>query len=504
MRRTSFLELKIRTPMRSMPVAVIVRLAAAWLLTDSGFADQEHSFRAGMELGRGVDTLSGDVRGVCVTRTPPSDVQGGQRVKLTIERIESKEELRKAMDLNAQASLSGVGDAKVDYFKSREFNRYSFYLLVSASVRNSQQVMDAGSVALTEEAEILLGAGQIERFRERCGDVFLNGQISGGEYFAIYEFKTSSSNEREKLDSEVKGSYGVFSASAAFKNSLERISEMATTNITVHRTGDDGSPISREADAILEYASNFPQVISHPEKAVIYRALVLDYRTLDLPGDAETFLETRPYEDEIAFLATRENEYDDAIHSILYVFDNPSQFEDLTTERQSALNGKLNDLRDARRRLQKRALGCFRREEASCLGPIDPELTNARLDDLLPKEREGRSATEEAQARCDERQIVPPREVQIAAVEVDGTEVRVVFKSERTPVSAFLMDQEKGFWTRPLAKQTTLERLDRGCEIVTFRGLQRSHSYCFGFAVRHGNRTEIGDNRSDHECLSIQ
>lgn len=351
----------------------------------SSFADQQKTFRPGMQAGRGINSLSGEIKGSCVELSNLGDFQGGQNVKLSIEKIESKNELREKMGLEAEASLSTFASGKIDYFKSQEINQYSLYILVSVIIRNSQQLMDINTVKLKEDSAELLTQGNKKRFIERCGDSFINGIISGGEFFSIYEIKTSSKEEREELDASVSASYGIFGGSAKFKSALQKVSKIATTNIVVHREGDRGTEIPQSPDDILDYAVNFPSIINNPNNAVNYKVITLGYETLPMAeGDLSTdfsFIKNK-----IKELSSINNKFEDSIRNINYVLDNPNQFIKFDQEKFDEIVNLSNNLELARLKIIEKSIFCFNREREKCLSDFSPPLPNPNIRNALPEQ----------------------------------------------------------------------------------------------------------------------
>lgn len=497
-------------------------LILAFVITPAS-AVQERVFRPGMELGRGVNILSGDVRGVCVTRGEAGKPSGGQESELKIEKIESKDQLRKSMGLDAQASLTGLGSAKASYLNSRDINQYSLYLLVKASVRNSQQLMDTDKVAIHPDAVRLLQAKQAKRFRERCGDRFVNGLLTGGEFFAIYEISTSSREERKKVEIEAEASYGVFGGSVEFKKAMDRISSIANTKIYVYRNGDNGAPLPATPAEILAYAPAFPSVIAKTENAVGYEVLLLDYATLNLPNDGESPLVTSLFEGEIEVLATLDSEYDDATHSLLYVLENEDEFEALTAEKKQQLTDELVRLQETRKLIRLKAIACFNRDQDACMKPFQPSIEVPALSAILPQQRvtsieDAASPAEETlpvavanklQNACDKQVVPRNKDVAIVKVTRVNKGIQVVYRGKPGTSLKVLREATKPaktdagesvkFWTIPKASNVVRTELKRQCYVLTDLDIDARRSYCYQVKDRASKNSQRGDGK----CLSI-
>lgn len=118
---------------------------------------QERFFSPGMDIGVGVNLLTGEalVKAVDGQVTPPDAT--GQKVESRIIRIEDLSSLYTALGVDVSVDGSYMGfsaSAKTDFADSCGFNEHSIYLLVSVVVSNTLTRMD--SPALIPEATLLL------------------------------------------------------------------------------------------------------------------------------------------------------------------------------------------------------------------------------------------------------------------------------------------------------------------------------------------------------------
>jgi hypothetical protein len=191
---------------------------------------REFDSKQGMAYGSGFDSVAGNVRGDCVLRTEPELPLRvlGQEVEFKIRQITSSAELAKELSISASASLKsqfGSVSAKASYASQQNVNQFSIYLIAQVRVTNpARRLRD---VKLTDEAWNLLEVKGAEEFRKRCGDEFLSGITTGGEYLAILQITTRSEEEKQEVSVSVraKGVGGSWKAGADFKSSLEQISK---------------------------------------------------------------------------------------------------------------------------------------------------------------------------------------------------------------------------------------------------------------------------------------
>lgn len=351
---------------------------------------REFDGQAGMEIGVGFDAVAGEVRGDCVVRTEPEGV-GGDEIFFAIDLISTRQELMRRMNISASASLKvaiGSGSSKARYFSEQNVHRYSIYIVVTCVVQHTSRRMR--DVELNTQARQLLEAGNIEGFRRRCGDEFLVGLTTGGEFYGIYELQTRSADEQREAEFSIRGSgaIGMYSASgsAGFEDAMRKLSERFNMRFRMFSVGGTPNSLPITAAELIEYARTFPQLV-RGDGSKKYVATFLDYDTLDLPAGPNP-IDVQNQKDIIDRLAIQRLQYLDVISSIEYVLGNPLQFELFDSQ---SLNAKVNELRDAVNRIVQASSRCmndFRqcelltdlpdpavrlpeRKDATCIGAIN-------------------------------------------------------------------------------------------------------------------------------------
>jgi len=328
---------------------------------------REFDSSQGMSWGVGFNSVAGEVRGDCVLRTDPEPPLGvtGQEVVFKLRQITTSSELAEELNISASGSFRaqfGKASAKASYASQQNINRFSVYLLVQVLVTNPVERMR--DVKLTAEAWDLLEIKGEEEFRERCGDEFLSGITTGGEYLAILQITTKSEEERKNVSASVRAKGGTWRAGADFKFALEKISEEQEIEVTSFQQGGDTTTVPNTLEEILERAVNFPQQVK--DKSFPYTAFFQDYAVLDLPPGMNP-IDVANQKRVIEKLADYYLSYSDTLNSIEYVFKNPAQFEDFDAV---ALNTKANEVRGVLNTLVESASSCFNNYK-SCKLPDD-------------------------------------------------------------------------------------------------------------------------------------
>jgi hypothetical protein len=329
---------------------------------------QERFFSPGMDVGIGVNLLTGEalVQGVTGTVTQPD--AAGQSVQSRIVRVDDISSLHTALGVDVSASGSYMGfsaSAKMDYADSCGFNEHSVYLLVSVVVTNSLTRMD--SPALTAEAALLLQNQKPDRFRERFGDVFVAGIHTGGEYFSIFQITGTDESEKESLSTVVSASFSTIGASADLNVAINKAKESSHSHLDmkVFTFQNGGADTSQDQDPqqIMAKAHNFAPSLTgqFSHFAVAYSILPESYRTLNLPGDAANLIDIENQKEMLATNFKVRNELMLLINNIDYILlsqaQNHNEFEPFDID---ALTADRNRLAAEFDRITQEASACMR------------------------------------------------------------------------------------------------------------------------------------------------
>jgi hypothetical protein len=177
-------------------------------------------FRDGYNFGTGVDLLSGAKKNKPVNNDVINAVDhaGGATVDFTVQRIETTHDLETSLGIDAEASYGspsfGAGvSARFSFVKKSKIQKNSLFMSITVTVKLKSLSIDAPS--LTTEASKVVDRPDI--FAQRFGNVFVRSMERGGIFIGVLRVDTSTSVESESIDTELKGSYGLFSAEAKMK-----------------------------------------------------------------------------------------------------------------------------------------------------------------------------------------------------------------------------------------------------------------------------------------------
>jgi len=276
--------------------------------------NQMIEWRRGMDVGLGYNLLTGTTgrNPVVVGNVGPIDDSHGQHVDTKCQITTDVTKLHESLGINVEAEGSYMGfsaSAKLDYANSCDFSSYSTYAVIQVRVSNA--FVTIKDPKFSPDAWGLLEDQNKERFRERYGDCFISGRQTGGEYFAIYQFTSTSEAQKSSLAAEVNAAWTGVVASVALHAKIQTAKESTHEHVETHvYTYRDGA--IREADLtledIIETARQFPVEVGTGE-AVTYAVMLDDFKVLKKPDDDFDFFQIQARQEVLAELTKKLLEY---------------------------------------------------------------------------------------------------------------------------------------------------------------------------------------------------
>ena len=367
----------------------------------------------GHDFGVGIDAVNGSIKGDAVIRTAPEEVSGaeGQKVLFDMMQVETTEELTEALGASAEVNV-GMGlfnaSAQFNFAQQASVNRYSLYLLVSVSVTNAfRQLRD---VRLTQDAVNLWASGNQEEFRDRYGDEYIHGVLSGGILHSVLQIDTESEEESQEISAKLEAGYGAlgmgFSAKAQFNKMMSSVSTSKSIKVHHLQIGGSNTNVGITSDQILDRATQFPPSVAGKDAAP-FLIMTKEYKTVsNLPAQPNKFdlLLAKDVVKECGRLRLR---YLDWLNDIEYILGHPQQFAWTNESKQTKrLDTKADELREAITGLAKQASKCAN-NLTQCEMPTDNLTVVLDADDVPDrKRRNGRSgATRRRRIRVSPRPV---------------------------------------------------------------------------------------------------
>jgi hypothetical protein len=190
--------------------------------------------------------------------------KGGTITGANIKVCQSMKELAQALEINASVSLSILKavnvTAKMSFMNSLNVTEHSVNVVVHvAKMTGSWRITD---VALKPGIKVPTNDAEAARFVREYGDSYVNEATQGGEYYAVYTFRTTSREEKQSLTAELKAK-GVYSGvtvetdvQVKLTNFLSEWSE--DWSFKQEMTGIKGLKLP-QPDGIIDFALDFPE-----------------------------------------------------------------------------------------------------------------------------------------------------------------------------------------------------------------------------------------------------
>ena len=223
---------------------------------------------------------------VCVTfGEEREDGQGGGSDDVW-KSISSNSELADEMALGVQVGFKvamGVAsasvDTKVDFLSKTQTNFTSQTILATHKSLDAPKFIK-GDIKLKEEFKKLKGS----EFKAKCGEFMVLGMQEGSEFFGTVQFEIRDSSAMTDFSTATKasGSYGPYSANAAFDYAKKSSNKSKLTNLTVHAITSGGNlPMTTIEDFEREYKAYPTKAKKSIIKiiAVPYEDIVADWPT---------------------------------------------------------------------------------------------------------------------------------------------------------------------------------------------------------------------------------
>lgn len=306
-----------------------------------------------LDLAKGFNSLTGMSKGKIFTSFDFTETTAaqGQEVDFRMDQIESIESLYESMGISVEAEgRYGLfsASAKFDLAQESNFNSHSVFILLKARVKNA--VKRIQNYTINPEIIQLYKDGKTERLQRGFGDSYIEGIITGGEFFALYELICTDQKSKDDISAELRTSAGGILASvdvtAKFNSLVTAASSKQNLKIILYQSGGKGLQIATSPDEIVNRAKAFPDLVKD-NLGVPYEVIYSSYETLPLPeGPNYVDIENKKfvldsYSKDIVQLRTKFND-------LKYILLNPEEFEfdghDLEEKEITDLSDVLNAL----------------------------------------------------------------------------------------------------------------------------------------------------------------
>ncbi len=351
----------------------ILALSATAALGCAGETELEGTSSSALDTalvapGRGYDMIRDQATDFCtdfeVRDAFPNGA--GQETVFRLELVENSKNMAKKLSVSASASAKfGLwgGDLKTSYVEEREVHSTSVYALASASVRNAPQVII--NTRLKPDAANTLRVSA-ENFRRRCGDAFVAGYTTGGEFFGVIEIETQTEQEKQEVTANLNAGGLMWNASAQFALAVNSSVANKRVHVWSFQRGGRGEQSTgcTTVDCIVSRAANLPSTVAGDNAAMI-KVDFMNYDRLALPNDARSPIDTLNQQEVEGDIVAAKHDQRDLLGQFLAAQRFPTRYYAVSpadmTASINAINGNINTLRHS-------ASDCWR-DYASCAVP---------------------------------------------------------------------------------------------------------------------------------------
>jgi hypothetical protein len=260
----------------------------------------------GMRPGVGYDTLSADVRGDCVTWDAIQPTGTSQEATFDLKMIESHSQLTRALGISAEAQLKAALSDSSDQTSAKtrfglgttfSINQYSVYILVHARIRNETANLVGTRIKPEVKAEVTADEASFNRFRQRCGDAFMTGFATGGEYIGVLEISTDTQESGSQLKQKGAAAADSVKTLGGMDEQLKQMTTNRKVRIWTYQRGGAGEAqvgLVTTTDDMMARMKQLAESVKVGNNPRPLSATMTDYLTLslDLPRTILAKVET--------------------------------------------------------------------------------------------------------------------------------------------------------------------------------------------------------------------
>ncbi len=191
------------------------------------------------DFGVGIERLTGTAKNLAVKPTPSSPSFAlGPIQSFDVSRITSTHDLQRLLGIDASASYGcasfGAGaSARFAFASDAQVHSSSLFVAITCTIRCPDlSIIEA---VLSDAASGV--ANDPELFEQRYGNMFARSCRRGGIFVAMMRVETFDDAESNRIEAELHGTYGLFSADAKTKFSKVTTDHAANTYCTIYAEG---------------------------------------------------------------------------------------------------------------------------------------------------------------------------------------------------------------------------------------------------------------------------
>lgn len=210
----------------------------------------------GMTIGRGYNSKTGQLAGNCLS----FDLYEVGRATGLLENVvkdfrtvTSKSDLTKHLGLEAQGKYlfaGGSASAKAEASRDIVINTYSSNFVGLVEVQTSWSYVR--NPAVISAASTLTS----QEFHRLCGDSFISGVLSGGEFYGVGTVATESESDQVKASASIQGTYVNMAGGVSVDAELATVESENRLQIRIIKKGSNASDQTEASLAGITSAMN--------------------------------------------------------------------------------------------------------------------------------------------------------------------------------------------------------------------------------------------------------
>ena len=256
----------------------------------------------------------------------------GKSVVFEFDKLTSDKTLTDKLNIATSMSvdyLMGGASAKFDFTKSHVASENSVTITVNSRVINSERTL--GKVTLTKEAQKLYNSNPIA-FYDLCGDAFVSGIRTGGEFHAVFEYKGLTSEEKQKIEASFSAHYLTMKADGHMTLENELLLKSSKLKVRIIQSGGD-VVTSTSLEDFKAAAENFARSVTavdangKPGNSWAMEVTLKGYDKITVPSSANAkFTQLRAVRPIFLALVQKANRWEDFKSQLDYVVENTGEF----------------------------------------------------------------------------------------------------------------------------------------------------------------------------------
>lgn len=260
-------------------------------LNSDGYANRPYA--QGLYFGAGLNIITEEplTAANCLQRDAKGDYaffmsRVPQRTEYSYEIVQSKEQLRDHLRINARLQLDIAaisGHLSGEYIDQMDTTSDSVYAVIKLdrlfrefSMRNPQ--FEPAAVELFERPDP-------EPFRRACGDLFVNVITTGGMFYGLLEVHAKSLADKTKIAAELRAELKAIKLTVEGSLDLEDSKIDEKFDIKIHFVSEGAAGEMGMANSFASFAQNFNTFKTNLERSDAETGKILDDPNIDLTSE---------------------------------------------------------------------------------------------------------------------------------------------------------------------------------------------------------------------------